>query len=378
MKSARFPLWVVPAVVLACGEESEVVTAEEEAYWVIPDNFPLPPVPSDNPMSFAKADLGRLLFFDPLLSGNRSQSCASCHEPARAFTDGKIRSVGSTGEMTPRNAMSLTNVAYNSTLNWANPDVVLLEQQALIPMFGTDPVELGLDGMEAELLDRLRAEARYAQGFPAAFPEDAQPFSIENVVRALGAFQRTLISGGSPFDQFVAGDRSALSDSAIRGLNLFFSEQLECFHCHGGFNFSQATVHEGSSVAPTAFHNTGLYNLDGRGAYPARDQGLLALTNDPADMGRFRAPTLRNIMVTAPYMHDGSVADIGEAIDHYARGGRKIETGPNAGDGRTSLLKSGFVPGFRVTPQEREDLKAFFESLTDTEFLTNPRFRNPY
>jgi cytochrome c peroxidase len=161
-------------------------------------------------------------------------------------------------------------------------------------------------------------------------------------------------------------------------MTLFYSENLECHHCHGGFNFSEATIHAGSVFDSALFHNTGLYNLDGEGAYPANNTGIFEITGDPADMGRFRAPTLRNIAVTGPYMHDGSMDTLEAVLDHYAAGGRLIEDGPNAGDGRASPLKSGLVAGFSLTEDERADLVAFLESLTDETFLTDPALSDPY
>jgi cytochrome c peroxidase len=161
-------------------------------------------------------------------------------------------------------------------------------------------------------------------------------------------------------------------------MDLFFSERLECFHCHGGFNFSDAVDHARLPEPERAFHNTGLYNVDGNGAYPPGDRGLLALTGNPADMGRFKAPTLRNIAVTAPYMHDGSIATLEEVIDHYAEGGRTIASGPDAGVGSASPLKDPFVSGFVLSDRERADLVAFLESLTDESFLTDPRFSDPF
>jgi cytochrome c peroxidase len=161
-------------------------------------------------------------------------------------------------------------------------------------------------------------------------------------------------------------------------MELFYSERLECHHCHGGFNFTEASVHAGSAFDAALFHNTGLYDLDGAGAYPAGNTGLYELTGEPADMGRFRAPTLRNVAVTAPYMHDGSVETLEEVIRIYEAGGRLIEDGPWAGDGRSSPLKSGLIPGFALTDDERADLVAFLESLTDARFLTDPRFADPY
>ncbi|HEX4975818.1 MAG TPA: di-heme enzyme, partial [Pseudomonadales bacterium] len=159
---------------------------------------------------------------------------------------------------------------------------------------------------------------------------------------------------------------------------LFFSERTECFHCHGGYNFSDSTVDRSLFFVERPFHNTGLYNVDGQGAYPADNQGLIAATLDPSDMGKFRAPTLRNIALTAPYMHDGSIQTLEEVIDSYGAGGRNITSGPHAGDGRANPFKDSFVKGFSLNPQEKADLIAFLNSLTDTEFTTTPRFSNPW
>ncbi len=351
----------------------------EEAWdWGLPARFPVPLVPDDNPMNEAKVELGRRLFYDTRLSLNETQACASCHEQARAFTEPRARSVGSTGEEHPRNSMSLTNVAYLSALTWANPLLDSLEEQALIPIFGEEPVELGMAGREDLLLERLAADPVYAELFPEAFPSEAAPVSVQSVTRALAAFQRTLISHDSPYDRYVyEGDEAAMSASALRGAELFFSERLECFHCHGGFNFSDAVEHDGSRQTDATFHNTGLYNVDGRGAYPAVDPGLFDITADRRDVGRFRAPTLRNIELTAPYFHDGTAETLEEALAHYEAGGRTVE-GPNAGVGSESPLKSIFISGFTLTDAEREDVLAFLRSLTDRTFVTDPRFSNPW
>lgn len=344
----------------------------------LPRGFPAPKVPRDNPMSEEKVALGRFLFYDTRLSGNETQACASCHRQERAFSDGRVKGVGSTGELHPRNSMSLTNVAYAATLAWANPLLIDLESQALLPMFGERPVELGLAGREEELLDRLAADARYRRMFHEAFPAAADPFSIVSITRAIASFQRTLISGNSPFDRYQFGDDDALSASALRGMDMFFSERLECFHCHGGFLFSNSVVHAGTVFVEAPFHNNALYNLDGKGAYPPDNTGIMEITGDPRDMGRFKSPPLRNIELTAPYMHDGSIATLEEAIDHYAAGGRTIADGPNAGVGSASPLKDGFIVGFRLSEQEKADVLAFLRSLTDEEFVTNPRFSDPF
>lgn len=347
--------------------------------WKLPEGFPEPRVPKDNPMTEAKVALGRYLFFDKRLSGNQTQSCGSCHAQRLAFSDGLARAVGSTGQMHPRGSMALVNVAYNSTLAWVNPALLTLEQQLPLPLFGEHPVELGATGKEDEILMRLRTDARYVELFRDAFPGQASPFSFPNVIQALASFTRSLISGNSPFDRYAfRQDRSALGASALAGMRLFFSERLECFHCHGGFNFSASTTHEGSVFEEIAFHNNGLYNVGGTGAYPPDNPGLFQFTGDRRDLGKFRAPTLRNIAVTAPYMHDGSLATLEEVLDFYAAGGRNIESGPLAGDGRAHPSKSRFITGFTLTPDERQAVLDFLHSLTDPEFLRDPRHADPF
>jgi cytochrome c peroxidase len=345
----------------------------------LPSDFPPLTVPDDNPLTEAKIELGRHLFYDKRLSGNETQACASCHKQELAFTDGRKVGLGSTGEQHVRGAMSLANVGYASTLTWANREMRLLERQALVPMFGEGPVELGLLGKEVELITRVKAVDTYQQLFPKAFPELADPFSIDTITRAIASFQRSLISGNSPYDRYSRGDASAISESAQRGEDLFFKEKFDCFHCHGGPTFSDQINHANQASGEEPFHNTGLYNLDLEGSYPQGNQGLYEETKKKPDKGRFKAPTLRNIAVTAPYMHDGSIATLEEVLDHYAAGGRTITEGPYAGSrGFDNPNKSAFVHGFVATQQERDDLLAFLRSLTDDEFLTNPKYSSPW
>lgn len=346
--------------------------------WDLPTGFPPPKVPNDNPMSFAKAELGRHLFYDERLSGNETQSCASCHEQALAFTDGKAHAEGSTGDIHPRSSMSLANVGYSSVLTWANQDLRLLEPQAEVPIFGTAPVELGMAGLESELEARIAADARYPAMFAEAFPEEEGAITIATITKALACFQRTLISGRSAFDRYeFEADASGMSDAALRGLDLFISGRLGCFRCHQGFALQDAIVTADQMFPVIRFHNTGLYNIGGTGSYPEGGRGLYETTGVASDMGKFRAPGLRNIAVTGPYMHDGSVATLDEVLDHYAAGGRTIEEGEFAGDGSQNPFKSQLVRAFTLTPGERADMHAFFESLTDEEFLTNPAFADP-
>jgi cytochrome c peroxidase len=338
-------------------------TGQENYTWDLPKGFPKPAVPADNPMSPAKVELGRYLFYDARMSVNGKASCATCHKQELAFTDGRAVGIGATGESHSRNAMSLVNIAYSGALTWSNPKMTRLEDQALVPMFGEHPIELGLREGDS-FLPLLPSDAKYRELFSKAFPGDTDPFTIANVTKAIASFERSIISARSPYDRYhYGGDNNAVSDAAKHGEILFFSQNIACFRCHGGFNFSDAGVSERSSGRQIEFHNTGLYN-----PYPAPNVGIYEYTHDPADAGKFKTPTLRNIGVTAPYMHDGSVATLEDAIDHYAAGGRARDN-PN---------KDPLIHGFPLSKEERADLVAFLKTLTDEELLHDKRFSNPW
>lgn len=349
-------------------------TPKVDYQWPVLAGFPKPQVPENNPMSDGKVELGKQLFFDKNLSANQQQSCASCHQQQFAFAEPLPVSIGSTGEVLRRNAPALVNVAYNKTLTWAHDGITTLELQILLPMFSETPVELGITGHENEVLARFNT-VKYQTLFEAAFAGQAPNFEL--IVKALASYVRSLISLNSPFDSYAyLGNDDAISESAIRGMNLFFSERLECHHCHGGFNFTQSTGHEQQLIDRRPFHNTGLYNVEVKPnefGYPVVDIGLAEISTLAKDNGRFRAPTLRNIRQTAPYMHDGSVATLSDVIDIYAAGGRNIEHGKFKGDGRANRLKSQFIKGFELSAEEKQDLLAFLDTLTDDEFLTSPK-----
>lgn len=368
--AAAFTIALAATVAVRAGSSDQIVYD-----WQLPSWLKPPPVRFDNPMSTAKVELGRRLFYDTRLSGNGTQSCASCHQQAKAFTDGLARSVGSTGETHPRSSMSLVNVGYATTLTWANPKMRRLEDQAFVPMYGEHPVELGLDRPN-QWLGALGQEPLYAQLFAAAFA--GGKITVENVVDALASFQRSIVSTRSPYDRYhFERDDSAVSDAAKRGEALFFSRPLSCFTCHGGTFFS-LDMGRGGTNPPGVFFNTGLYNLGGLTSYPAANLGLFETTRQPGDVGQFKPPTLRNIAVTAPYMHDGSVATLEDALDHYAAGGRTIASGPNAGVGRENPNKFPSIRGFPMTPEQRADLIAFLKTLTDEALLKDPRFSDPW
>lgn len=374
---------------VACGGGGGTTLEEQRSSsgdwrWALPAHMPEPQVPADNPMSQAKVELGRFLFYDRRLSGNGLQSCASCHHQDKAFSDGRLVPLGSTGEAHPRNAQHLGNVVFNATLTWANPSLVTLERQMETPLFGTDPVEMGLnDANLADVLARLAADtgtaavADYPRRFAEAFPADSAPLGWGNVIKAIAAFQRSLVSAGSRYDQWLEG-RTTLTPQELRGMQLFFGEKAECFHCHGSFNFNDQIVHAKSRLVETPFHNTGLYNVGGTGAFPEPNRGVFELSARAEDMGRFRAPSLRNVEVTGPYMHDGTVATLAEVLRFYAAGGRHNTSGPHAGDGRANPFKSDLVTLIDLNDQEQADIVAFLKTLTDHEFLANPRHANPF
>jgi len=346
--------------------------------WNLPKGFPRPYVPADNPMTASKVELGRYLFYDSRMSVNGKASCSTCHKQELAFTDGRAVSVGATGQLHTRGAMSLVNVAYAAALTWSNPRMKSLEEQALTPMFGDHPIELGLRDGDG-FLPMLRSDPQYRVLFERAFPEGADRFPVKNVAKALACFERSIVSARSPYDRYhYGGDDGAVSDSAKRGEILFFDQHHSCFRCHGGFNFSDATVSENNPDREIEFHNTGLYNLAGMLSYPSPNVGAYEFTRIAADVGKFKTPTLRNIAITAPYMHDGSIATLEGVLDHYAAGGRTIESGPDAGIGHDNPNKDHLIHGFPFSQQDRADLIAFLESLTDQEVCHDPRFANPW
>jgi len=338
--------------------------------WHVPEGFPIPLVPEDNPITREKVELGRRLFYDPRLSGDGTVSCATCHHPELAFTDGRSQSVGMQGSVHPRSAMSLTNVAYNATLGWDDLTLNRLEDQIRVPLLNTRPHEMGVAGREEEVLSRLKKDRRMRRLFRRAFPDDRKPVTMQNAIYAVAAFERTLISGNSPYDQWAyAGKPNALSKEERAGARLFFSKRLSCFQCHSGFNFSGPVMYEGSEIPEPLFHNTALYDLDGHGAYPEPNTGLHRITGRMEDMGKFRAPTLRNIALTAPYMHDGSIPTLEAVLDHYAAGGRARSPTFKALETDDESGPDFLMTGFELTPEEKKQLIAFLNALTDESFV---------
>lgn len=361
--------------------ESDPAPVDVRALLRLPDHLETPHIPEENPLTAAGIELGRHLFYDRRLSGNGTQSCSDCHKQELGFTDGLTSPTGSTGTRLTRNSQGLANVAWLGNLTWAHNGFVDLETQLEVPLLSDRPVELGLnDGNLPSVLGRMYEDPVYVQLIDAAWPDRDDGLTLPKVLFALSSFCRSLVSANSPFDRFYAGDEDALTEQQKLGMTLFNGERFECFHCHSGVfaTSSYRDEHTAEGSAVTAFFNTGLYNLDEEGSYPPHDQGLYNLTLNPRHRGAFRPPSLRNVSVTAPYLHDGSEATLRDVLANYMAGGRQITEGPWTGDGRLNPHKSSFVRGFNADEEEIAAMITFLESMTDEAFLTDPAFANPW
>ncbi|TAH07237.1 MAG: di-heme enzyme [Sphingobacteriia bacterium] len=322
-----------------------------------------------NNTSSAKIELGRFLFYDTKLSYNNTKSCSSCHDPKYAFSDGYRRSSGADGYAVRRNAPSLINTKFLTAYTWGDSSIHRFESQLIFPFFNDDPKELGWRKNDKELLLRFLASPVYQRIFQKAFPTQKQPINIQNIFTALIAFENQLVSFNAPYDAFLKGNKYALNEQAQKGMSLFYSEKLACGACH---------IWQQANPVKPVYANTGLYNIDGKNNYPDSDEGLFIQTGNIADKGFFRVPSLRNILLTAPYTHDGSVATIDELIRIYERGGRKIITGVLAGDGKNNRHKSKLIKGFILSDEERLALISFLDAFTDTSFLQKKNLLNPF
>ena len=331
----------------------------------IPSGFPEmePFIPTDNPLTEEGVQLGRKLFYDPILSADSTLSCGGCHNQQFAFTDsGKRFSTGVDNIAGNRNAMAIINLGWSDRLFWdarANG----LEDQALGPV--PNPIEMHLEWEDA--VDRLMKHYDYRVEFYKAF--GIEEITKEDVVKAIAQFERTMISGNSRIDRFLRGEPGIfLSDDEILGMEIFSTETGDCFHCH-----TFGTGH--GFYNDDMFHNNGLDCVDNPADYP--DLGLGEITGNPDDNGLFRTPTLRNITLTAPYMHDGGFATLEEVIDHYSDG---ICDSPNL----DNLIRTKFDDngdgtfGLNLTDEQKTALVAFLNALTDTSFINNPDFSNPF
>jgi cytochrome c peroxidase len=323
-------------------DESPTEQQAEQYRFNLPSGFPPVNVPSDNPMSSAKVRLGRFLFYDKRFSKDGSVSCGSCHKPDGGFSDrGNATSAGFNGLRGERNTPGLTNAAFLTALHWEG-GIPSLERQVLAPII--NPIEMNMN--TDSLVIRLSAVPTYTTLFKDAWGDSR--ITTERITKSIAAFERTLISGNSPYDKFVRGDRSAISPAAQRGADLFFGERGDCFHCHGSFNFTD-----------NGFHNTGLDSI-------TIDPGRYLLTNIETDKGKFKTPSLRNVAVTNPYMHDGRFNSLEEVVRHYNSGGKPH---PNV----AVLMRP-----LGLRDEEIIDIVEFLRALTDQQFLHDSTFSNPW
>tara|TARA_B110000238_G_scaffold194049_1_gene231346 strand:- start:42 stop:1031 length:990 start_codon:yes stop_codon:yes gene_type:complete len=307
-----------------------------------------PIVPANNPLTEEGVALGKKLFFDRILSGDGSQSCASCHNPKKAFTDQQQFSTGIQGESGERNAMPLFNLAWNfdERFAWDGKEFGL-EEQALEPV--SNPIEMHANWKK--VTERIRQHPTYPNLFLQAF--GTSKIDSIMITKAIAQFERTLISGNSKFDQFLRKE-TTLTPEEQNGFDVFMDEAKgDCFHCHGSNNNPLWTDNK--------FHNNGLDAT-------FKDLGFGNVTGDPNDNGKFKSPSIRNLAFTAPYMHDGRFSTLEEVINHYSEGLKKSAT-------IDPLMKNIDKGGVQLSTQDKADLKAFLLTLSDNDFIENPTFQ---
>lgn len=304
----------------------------------IPQGFPQPVFPADNAFTAERFALGKRLFYDPILSRDSSISCASCHQQALAFSDGLPIAKGIENRIGMRNAPTLVNVVYHPYY-LSEGGVPSLEMQSQVPIEEHNEFDYNI----VLVAERMKRDSSYVKQSRVAYSREPDAFVI---TRAIACFERALISGNSPYDQYaLQGKTNALNAAELRGKDLFFSQRLACSSCHSGFNFTDYD-----------FKNNGLYEV-------YQDPGRYRLTHKDSDSALFKTPSLRNIALTAPYMHDGSFPTVEAVIEHYNSGGK------------AHPHKSPLIKPLNLSNQEKQDLVAFLRALTDRSFLDNPNFR---
>jgi len=343
------------------GSEPPKPTGPTAYALTVPAGFPTPVIPADNPLTNEGVALGRRLFYEKALSSTGTMSCGSCHQQSKAFTDGRALAVGVDGVANPRGTMSLANVLWSTQLTWDGA-FTTLETQALKPL--ENPIELHQPLTVG--VAKLQASNTYPALFQAAF--GTQSITNELVLKALAQFERTLISGSSRYDTYMA-TRSGFSADELAGLQLYTTHiapgsvrGAECFHCH-----SQPLM---SSNFEGKFFNNGL-------DLTFSDPGRGSLTSLAVDQGKFIAPTLRNITLTAPYMHDGRFKTLEEVLDHYSDHVQMAS--PNLDNNLIQGLNNPpFGTHMDLTAAEKKQVLAFLKTLTDDNFVTDKRFSDPF
>jgi cytochrome c peroxidase len=313
---------------------------------IIPQGFPDMEIPPDNPLTVEGVELGRKLFYDPILSADNTQSCASCHSPAFSFTDnGKRFSVGINGIEGTRNSMPVINAGWMNDFFWDGRKISL-EEQALEPV--PNPIEMHQSWPDA--MSKLNVHPDYPDLFFKAF--GTRNIDSTLVTKAIAQFERTMISSNSKWDRYLRGE-AQLSLAENKGFEIFFTERGDCFHCHTTILFTD-----------NLFHNNGLDS-------EFTDKGLFEVTGNENDIGKFKTPTLRNLEFTAPYMHDGRFATLEEVVNFYSH---EVQWSPTV----DPLMKKVEQGGVQLTEEEKQYLVAFLKTLTDTSFVNNPDYADPF
>mgnify|MGYP001219266158 CR=1 FL=1 len=314
--------------------------------------------------------LGRHLFYERRLSLNQNRSCGICHEQAKGFTDGFVRAVGTTGEIHPRNTLTLLNVRSREALSWLDPEPMSLSEQMLVPLVGTTPVEMGAHGLISNMLESLNQDTAYQELLAELSPPRSE-LDLDLATAAIAAFTESIEDYNTPYDRYLAGDDDSLSAQELEGKTLFFSARTGCSDCHGGVDFDAPTT------GRHGWFNTGLYNL-GSGRYPKDREGLYEITGLEEDIGKYRIPTLRHLRHTGPYYHDGTGASLSDVLENYNNGGRNVQSGPYVGDGRMNPYKDSRIQPLQLTPAELNALETFLLSLSSEAPISNPNWSDPW
>ena len=331
-----YTLLFITIVLVSCRKQ-EVEPLHFFDLMELPEGFPAIAATSGNQFSQKRWELGKKLFYDPIMSSDSSISCASCHAAELAFSDDVAMSLGVKSRIGTQNAPTLANLAYHPYYTRAG-GVPTLEMQILVPIQEHNEFDFNI----LLIVERLKNNPTYVQMANESYGREPDAFVI---TRALANFERSLISGYSRYDQFVNYNKNTLSKSEERGMDLFFSDKTNCSNCHADFNFTNY-----------AFENNGLYE-------EYTDEGRFRLTQKEEDRALFKVPTLRNIELTAPYMHDGSLLTLEEIVEHYNSGGKNHSH------------KSDLIQPLNLSNREKNDLIAFLKSLTDEGFTQNPLFK---
>ncbi len=324
-------------MLIACEEEKAIIAVDYPALMEIPEGFPPIDAPDDNEFSQARWELGKALFYDPILSRDSTISCASCHHAQLAFSDNTATTAGIENRAGVRNVLPLFNLAYHPYF-LREGSLPTLEMQVIVPIQEHNEFDFNM----VLLVDKLNESLTYKAASLAAY--DRQPDAFV-VTRSIACFERSLLSGDSKYDKVTSGNNGLeFTDEESRGQDLFFSETTNCSQCHNGFNFTDYS-----------FQNNGLYEV-------YNDDGRYRHTLIESDRALFKVPSLRNLSFTAPYMHDGSYSSLQEVLLHYNSGGANH---PH---------KSPFVKPLNLSQQELDDLMAFLLTLSDSTYISNPLF----